>query len=570
MRSHAIRLWVLSAVCTVIVAGPSTALATTRPLPWPSDTVRVALDTERVAGPTRFDTAVAIAAKAYPGWSGVSRVIIASGLDRSLADPLAAGGLCWAYDAPMLLVSDRSVPAATQAALRAIVSANTTVTVSVVGGSSAVSAACVTAIERIVGAGRVERPFAGADRYATAALIARRVSEVDAADSLRSRPSVALVANGAKGYYDALALSAVSARTGAPVLFVTRDGIPGATAAALRSLAPAEIIVAGGEAVVSAGTYNALGAADRWSGSTRYGTAIDIAENGIARGWFDPVGFGVAANTPDALVGATLCALRGMPLLYSVSDRISPEVARFAESYEADMDSAFVFGGTAVIAEDVLSQLRGYPSRPVMLSPQQNGATTQYGRVSVAVGVNTSECQLYVGETLVASQTVPSYGVVDFGRMEMPASGGKIRVVATNPEARVSANEVTIQRLVYPASTCIVIDKSDFRLYWIRSDELVKSYPIAIGRVGMETPIATWKILAKYYTDPSSVYGPRKMRLYRKSGSSFVYSRYLIHGTNEPWVIGTKASHGCIRMYNSDVLELFPQVPLGTIVQTRQ
>lgn len=104
----------------------------------------------------------------------------------------------------------------------------------------------------------------------------------------------------------------------------------------------------------------------------------------------------------------------------------------------------------------------------------------------------------------------------------------------------------------------------------MKSDELIKSYPIAIGRVGTETPVAMWKILAKYYTDPSSVYGPRKMRLFRKYGSSFVYTAYAIHGTNAPWVIGTKASHGCIRMYNSDVLNLFPQVPLGTLVQTRE
>jgi lipoprotein-anchoring transpeptidase ErfK/SrfK len=60
------------------------------------------------------------------------------------------------------------------------------------------------------------------------------------------------------------------------------------------------------------------------------------------------------------------------------------------------------------------------------------------------------------------------------------------------------------------------------------------------------------------------------MRLYRQSGSSFVRTGYLIHGTNEPWVIGTKASHGCIRLYNKDILDLWPRVPLGTIVQTRE
>jgi len=50
---------------------------------------------------------------------------------------------------------------------------------------------------------------------------------------------------------------------------------------------------------------------------------------------------------------------------------------------------------------------------------------------------------------------------------------------------------------------------------------------------------------------------------------TFTYTRFLIHGTNQPWVIGTRASGGCIRMYNADVLTLYPEVPLGTMVVTR-
>ncbi|MDY0341360.1 MAG: L,D-transpeptidase, partial [Coriobacteriia bacterium] len=118
--------------------------------------------------------------------------------------------------------------------------------------------------------------------------------------------------------------------------------------------------------------------------------------------------------------------------------------------------------------------------------------------------------------------------------------------------------------------TRIVVDKSDFRLYLLRNDDLIVSYPVATGRPSMETPARMWKVGAKYYTDPASVYGPRKMRLYRKTSSGYEYTTYLIHGTNEPWVIGTKASHGCVRMYNADVLTLFPQVPLGALVETRE
>ncbi len=113
------------------------------------------------------------------------------------------------------------------------------------------------------------------------------------------------------------------------------------------------------------------------------------------------------------------------------------------------------------------------------------------------------------------------------------------------------------------------MDKSEFRLYWVKDNVLVKTYPVAIGRPGMETPVRLWRVAAKLRTDPRGVYGPRKLALAKWTGTSWAYTNYGIHGTNEPWVIGTKASHGCIRMYNSDILELWPQVPLYTRVITR-
>jgi hypothetical protein len=121
----------------------------------------------------------------------------------------------------------------------------------------------------------------------------------------------------------------------------------------------------------------------------------------------------------------------------------------------------------------------------------------------------------------------------------------------------------------YPWNRYIVVDKSDLRLYYVVDGALVASYPVATGRPSMPTPSAIWRVGAKYYTDPGSVYGPRKMRLFRQSGSTYVYTAYAIHGTNVDSSIGTYASHGCIRMHNYDVIPFFDTVPLGTMVVTR-
>ncbi len=64
------------------------------------------------------------------------------------------------------------------------------------------------------------------------------------------------------------------------------------------------------------------------------------------------------------------------------------------------------------------------------------------------------------------------------------------------------------------------------------------------------------------------MYGPRRLRLYKQVGGSYVWSEYGIHGTNQPWVIGTMASHACSRLYNRDIRDLWPQVSLRTLVLT--
>ena len=58
--------------------------------------------------------------------------------------------------------------------------------------------------------------------------------------------------------------------------------------------------------------------------------------------------------------------------------------------------------------------------------------------------------------------------------------------------------------------------------------------------------------------NPGGPYGTRWMGLSARG--------YGIHGTNNPSSIGTKASNGCIQMFNDDVNELYSQVPIGTTV----
>lgn len=53
--------------------------------------------------------------------------------------------------------------------------------------------------------------------------------------------------------------------------------------------------------------------------------------------------------------------------------------------------------------------------------------------------------------------------------------------------------------------------------------------------------------------------GPRALYLYRNNQDTY----YRLHGTVEPWTIGTKVSSGCIRLLNQDIMDLYNRVPVG-------
>tara|TARA_B100000925_G_scaffold264099_1_gene222443 strand:+ start:985 stop:1590 length:606 start_codon:yes stop_codon:yes gene_type:complete len=152
----------------------------------------------------------------------------------------------------------------------------------------------------------------------------------------------------------------------------------------------------------------------------------------------------------------------------------------------------------------------------------------------------------------------------------------------------------------------LVVDISEQRLYLVQNKLILKSYPISSSKFGegsiensFKTPLGMHQIKEKIGEDVeentifiSRVDTQKKADIIKNtfdSDNDFVtsrilwldgmeegknkgqgidsYDRYIyIHGTQEEGLIGTKASHGCIRMFNNDVIELFKQVQEGTNV----
>ncbi|MFZ7101629.1 MAG: L,D-transpeptidase family protein [Peptococcaceae bacterium] len=105
----------------------------------------------------------------------------------------------------------------------------------------------------------------------------------------------------------------------------------------------------------------------------------------------------------------------------------------------------------------------------------------------------------------------------------------------------------------------IIVDTFRLKLIVLNDNEPFKIYPVALGRSSTPTPIGNFKVNHKA-VNWGTGFGTRWM------GLNVPWGRYGIHGTNKPWSIGRLASHGCVRMRNTDVEEIYPWIKHNTEV----
>ncbi len=128
-------------------------------------------------------------------------------------------------------------------------------------------------------------------------------------------------------------------------------------------------------------------------------------------------------------------------------------------------------------------------------------------------------------------------------------------------------------------ATVVTVDKRNFKLRLFKRLRHAKTYGIAVGAAGYDTPPGLYSIQNKQVNP--AWHAPNRPWAGAYAGTVIpggapnnpLKARWLgiaggvgIHGTAEPWSIGTRASHGCIRMRVPDVIDLYPRVPVGAPV----
>src|SRR3569833_1990473 len=171
---------------------------------------------------------------------------------------------------------------------------------------------------------------------------------------------------------------------------------------------------------------------------------------------------------------------------------------------------------------------------------------------------------------LTSASSVKAEDLVDFLWGGSPEYGGGRSVVSFDPQYK-------------PGQ--IIVSFSDRRLYWIMKPGVALTYPVAIptgeARWQGVTSVTSKRVNPSWTPTPDMVRANPRLPRWVPGGHPMnplgiraMYlgsSAYRIHGTDAPWTIGQAVSHGCIRMANQDVLDLYPRVPVGTrVTVTRQ
>ncbi|MFD6053092.1 cell wall-binding repeat-containing protein [Agromyces sp. NPDC060279] len=285
----------------------------------------------RLAGASRYDTAVSVSKRYSPG---VPAVFVATG--TNFPDALSAAAAAALLGGPLLLTTPAALPGSVASEITRLAPQR----IYVVGGTGAVSNGVMRALKAIAPTQRLE----GSGRYETGRAI---VSEVFPASG------TVFLATGAS-FPDALAATGAAGARQAPVLLVpgTSTSLDAPTMATIAGLGAHEVVLVGGTGVVSSGIETQLGRAGlsvvRYGGASRYDTAAEINTAYFPRGSTDTMFLATGTNFPDALAGAALAGRLGAPLFVTPAG-CTPDSVR-ASITALGAAKQVVMGGTAVVS----------------------------------------------------------------------------------------------------------------------------------------------------------------------------------------------------------------------------
>jgi len=289
--------------------------------------------TKRLAGDTRYDTAVSIA---QDGWKQSDYALLAYG--ESYPDALSAAPLAKKYNAPILLTNGKSLPSVTKQTLLNL----QVKTVLIIGGTGVIPSSIDAELQSMnISVTRI----AGYDRYATAIKVAQQLPS----------PTEVFVVTG-EDYPDALSIAPIAALKQEPIILVPKDTMPDSVKAYLSANTINKTYVVGNSDVISNAIVNQLPSPERIIGVDRYARNININLKFDDLFSSKDIGIATGKGFADALTGTAYAAKFATPII--LVNFASPTATKnYYQQRQINANNVYVFGGTAVLSDSLIQGL---------------------------------------------------------------------------------------------------------------------------------------------------------------------------------------------------------------------
>jgi lipoprotein-anchoring transpeptidase ErfK/SrfK len=295
---------------------------------------------------------------------------------------------------------------------------------------------------------------------------------------------------------------------------------------------------------------------------------------------------GLSAEEAQAKLRRALNRRLSRPVVVSYGDqtfKLDPEQAHVSADVAATVDDAIARSREGNIFSRTSRNLRG-ASLDVNLEPRVSYSNKAVGdlvgRVQEAVDTPVKQADVAWGGTGVSVQEGQAGTRLKANRLRssveaaLTARGAPHRIHARAAKVQPTRTTADVAKK-YPV--ILTLDRANFRLNLFKGLKLSKSYTVAVGQQGLETPAGLYHIQNKAvdpaWSVPNSAWAGSLAGTVVPGGSpeNPLKARWMgifdgagIHGTDETYSLGSAASHGCVRMAIPDVIELYPQVPVGT------
>lgn len=296
--------------------------------------VMASIDTQRIWGNDRYDTAIEISKN---GWKDSSEyVILANG--ENFPDALSAAPLAKKYSAPVLLNYGKSLDIRVENEIKRLNAKK----VFIIGGKAVVPNSIENKLSEM---GITVTRLYGQDRYETS---------VKVAEQLDFKGEIAIAAG--ENFPDAMSMAPVAAQKSIPILLTPMNKLPSSVANYIKDKTINKTYVIGGNDVVGDSIYNSLSNTERIYGDSRYDTNIAVLKKFEKELDFSQIYLANGENFPDALAGSVLAAKNSSAVIL-ISDYAGQSTKDFVSSKINSTSKINILGGTAVISDKLINNI---------------------------------------------------------------------------------------------------------------------------------------------------------------------------------------------------------------------